>query len=183
MNKRKLEIGYARRFLKKCLNRTTEYVAKGFPTTGIVTGKDWEVFTAILLNDMAAKNYRGNGCGADLRRHEVKSGCIQENGSVSYEYQYQSITGLTKMKEETELVDHVYIPYKPGYKDFEIWWVSVQEIREYVEENDWRGKYRRAYIENDRQRCRPTLPHSQVRERGKLILKIVNNKIVLPIIK
>ena len=155
-----------------------EYIEYGFPINGLVSGKDWEVFGAILLEDEAADGYCGNGKGADLQHYEVKS-CVNKNGNGCYEYQYHRNTGHEKLKEETELVDHAFIFYKPKYKDFEVWTVNQKYIQEHTEGEDWSGRIRENYEGTNKQRCRLRVPHTLVKDKGELILKVVDSKVVL----
>jgi len=168
-------------FARRKIERKIKDLYK-FPWTGDFSPKDFELLGAVLMGDTAKKNYRGNGIGADLCKHEVKSAKRYEKSDPSYEYQYGKVTGFKKLKEELE-VDHVFFSYWNEYYNLEAWLVPIKNKLFRDEIALFEEKINEDYVVNDEQRCRPGIRHTLVKETGKLIMKIVDGKLVLPTIR
>ena len=154
----------------------------------------WEMFAAILVGDVGANTGKSkNGKGADLVNHEVKS-ALSGN---SFEYQYHRKSWREKLDRETQ-IGHLYISYWPGYGDLDVRFVAGEALADLF--RGWEPKVRAAYetpdgkpktrskqkkspdqagsgrVENSSEkaedRCRFSIPHKTVVERGSAILKI-----------
>ena len=153
-----------------------------FPWTGDFGPKDWELLGAVLMGDTAKDNYRGNGIGADLYNHEIKSAKRYDRTDPSYEYQYGKNSGFEKLEEELE-VDHVFFSYWNEYYNLEAWLVPIKNETFRDEIALFEDRIYDDYVVNNRQRCRPSIRHTLVKQTGKLLMKIVDGKLVLPTIR
>jgi len=130
----------------------------GFPLSGAITYRDWEVFVAVLTRDRCKP---GNGC--DLERHEVKSAMV----GGGFEYQYHRKTWEEKLDGDL-LVDHVFVSYGVHYNFVEVHRVLTADIRSRLEE--WRDYVKDCYdVDNPKQRCRRSMSYSFVKGCGELI--------------
>jgi hypothetical protein len=161
----KLQVQEAYSFYKTSIlgysqNKARAYEQYGFSLQGSIGSKDWEVFSAILLDDKARI-----GDGADLEHYEVKSATT---GS-SFEYQYHRNHGLDKLTEDRN-VDHIFVARSKDYTNVEVWWVERTKMVPVFD------KWLPALVENyetaGRQRFRRSVTYGFVRAHGTLLLEI-----------
>ncbi len=156
---------YKKFILEYSQNKAEIYSSYGFTLQGSVGSKDWEVFAAILLNDMAR-----SGDGADLENYEVKSAI---SGS-SFEYQYHRNHGLAKLADD-QSVDHVFIARSQDYTNIEAW--LVERVSMLFTFDKWLPELRQNYASSARQRFRRSVTYSFVQSKGVLLLEIKNGEL------
>lgn len=137
---------------------------------GAVPAQDWEVFGAILVDDVGNdKSY-----GSDLVNHEVKS-IKRVNNSPQFEYQYHKKAWREKL-EHDKTIDHVFILYENGYEDLEVHMLEPEPFVRHVESKDWSGKLQAKY-EEDRDRGRCAIPFTLARSKGRTVMKIKDGEL------
>ncbi|MEG4392338.1 hypothetical protein [Microcoleus sp. BROC3] len=141
------------------------YGRYGFSLQGSVGSKDWEVFSAILVNDRAR-----SGNGADLVNYEVKSAVI----GGSFEYQYHRNGGLNKLTCERD-VDHIFVARSLTYMNVEVWLVDRTKMIATFER--WLPELLQNYETAERQRFRRAVTYGFVRSQGIQILKISDGEL------
>jgi len=151
---------YRRFILEYSQDKAEIYERYGFTVQGSVGSKDWEVFTAILLNDRARR-----GDGADLMNYEVKSAVI---GS-SFEYQYHRNHGLDKLTNDKS-VDHIFIARNEVYTNIEVWLVERTKMLSTFDQ--WLPELRQNYEAKARQRFRRSVTYRFVKRQGIKLLGI-----------
>ena len=138
---------------------------------GAVPAQDWEVFGAILVDDVGDDS----PYGADLTRHEIKSKKKKPNKSPSFEYQYHKNAWREKLAHD-KTINHVFVVYESGYESFEAYTLGPEPFARHVEEKGWFEKLRAKYEEEkDRGRC--NIPFTLVRGEGSMILKVENGRL------
>ncbi len=151
---------YRKYILEYSRDKAEIYEQYGFSLQGSISSKDWEVFTAILLNDRA----RG-GDGADLENYEVKSAII---GS-SFKYQYHRNRGLDKLTDDRS-VDHIFVARSETYTDVEVWLVERTKMISIFDR--WLPELRQNYETAAKQRFRRSVTYAFVRSQGVQLLEI-----------
>ncbi|MEZ4591492.1 MAG: hypothetical protein R3D55_10160 [Chloroflexota bacterium] len=166
-----LQIAEAYEFYKEFIlnysHRKAEiYKRYGFTLQGSIGSKDWEVFTAILLDDRARP-----GDGADLMNYEVKS-AVTGSG---FEYQYHKFHGLEKLQDDMQ-INHVFVARSIDFQNIEVWLVQWETITPIFE--DWRPALLENYQNPGRQRFRRSVSYKFVSENGRLLLQILNGQLI-----
>lgn len=136
-----------------------------FSLQGSIGSKDWEVFSAILLNDRARR-----GDGADLVNYEVKSAII----GGSFEYQYHRNRGINKLTED-KAIDHIFIARSEDYRRVEVW--LVNRIKMIPTFDKWLPELQQNYETTERQRFRRSVTHGFVRTQGLQLLSIIDGEL------
>ncbi|MEH2395711.1 MAG: hypothetical protein V7K21_30040 [Nostoc sp.] len=132
---------------------------------GSVGSKDWEVFSAILLNDRARR-----GDGADLVNYEVKSAVI----GGSFEYQYHRNRGLNKLTDDRD-VDHIFVARSETYTNVEVW--LVERTKMVPTFDRWLPELLQNYETAERQRFRRSVTYWFVRSQGIRLLEISDGEL------
>jgi hypothetical protein len=145
-------------------NKRNLFEKYNFSSSGVVSSNDWELFAAILLDEQKKKQ------GSDLEGHEIKSA---KTGN-SFEYQYHKKTGLKKLSED-ERVKHIFISYENKYKDIVVREMCGKTLTQKI--SSWREGFLVNY-EGEKQRFRKSLGYNFVRDNSKIILRIVNGKLI-----
>lgn len=153
----------------------------------------WEILAAILVGDKSRKgtlekefvknpnNKKGqkgkkgnskNGNGPDLMFHEVKA----RLDGAAFEYQYHRDSWREKLVEEPK-VGHIFISYWAGYQDLDIRRVEGSELAGLF--GSWKNLIEDKYANtNFNDRCRLYVPYKMAIEKGTLLLRIRDTKIV-----
>jgi hypothetical protein len=160
---------YRKYILEYSRDKADIYGRYGFSLQGSIGSKDWEVFSAILVNDKAR-----SGNGADLLNYEVKSSTI----GGSFEYQYHRDNGLKKLTDESD-VDHIFVARSTTYMNVEVWLVNRNKMITTFEK--WLPELRENYEDEKRQRFRRSVTYGFVRNQGNLILKISDGELTYPL--
>jgi hypothetical protein len=156
---------YKTYILEYSRDKTEIYERYGFSLQGSVSSKDWEVFTAILLNDRA----RG-GDGADLVNYEVKSAVF----GGSFEYQYHRDSGIDKLTDDRS-VDHVFVTRSENYTNVEVW--LIERTKMISKFDQWLPELLKNYKASDKQRFRRSVTYKFVRTQGIQLLEIKNGEL------
>ena len=147
----------------------------------------FELFAAILVGDQSrkgtfekefSKNPSKEGRnskdanGSDLMSHEIKA----RLDGAAFEYQYHRDCWRKKLEEEPK-VGHIFISYWEGYQDLDVRKVEGAELAALFAswENIIEEKYSQKKL-NDR--CRLYVPYKVAVEKGSLLLRIRDAKIV-----
>jgi len=134
---------------------------------GSIPSIDWELFGAILTEDIGKHGY-----GSDLEHHEIKSSIV----GASFEYQYHLHGGGTKLKEDM-LVAHIFVSYSSDYKNLEVRVVDGKELKEIFTSwlPGWKANYEGP---NRRQRYRKSISYGRVCRDGTIIMKVKDGKLI-----
>jgi hypothetical protein len=165
---------YAEHILAPLRAKVDTYKKYGFETsmTGLVPFRDWEVFVAILVNDRGT----GKAYGSDLQRHEVKS----VHGTGGLEYQYHRKSAKEKFKHDRSLT-HVLIAYDNNYEDLGVYVLPREQFVKITEQHGWWDRIWEAYYDPDRerpaQRCRPSIPFAEVKNKGENVMTVKCGKL------
>ena len=146
-------------------NSTLAPICERYGCKSHIPSWKWEMFAAILVNDTAK-----GGNGSDLLHHEVKS--VKKGNS--FEYQYHCNSWKEKLDREYE-IDHVFITYEPGYRNVVIRKISGADLATIFD--TWRVSVKNAYSNKPRQRCRKSLSHTLVADKGTILLDIEGGKL------
>ena len=178
---KKLQFHAAFDFYQSHINRTEffELLKKhNLKTSGSVPSITWELFGSILTGRRGKSGY-----GADLEGIEIKSAIA---GS-SFEYQYHLNTGLDKLKED-QIVDHYFCSYSADYQSFQVYFTRGKSLSDFF--SKWIPEYIKNYKKSEdatsfeaserRQRFRRSIPFGWVAKNGKLVMQVVNGKLVVP---
>lgn len=143
------------------------YEDRNIPMEGVVSFRDWEVMSAILVDD------RGSALrsGSDLLNHEVKS--AKEGGS--FEYQYHRSHGVEKLDHDLK-IEHLYVVYQSGYLNVDVYSLSADQFAEIGE--TWREGLMKNFRDPARQRYRKNMPRQKVLREGRLVMKIRKGRLV-----
>jgi len=134
---------------------------------GSVHPIDWELFGAILTKDSGKEGY-----GSDLQNHEVKSSV----DGASFEYQYHLHGGERKLLEDMKL-DHIFFSYSPDYTSVAVRILSGSVLKDKFK--SWLPGLKANYDGPNRlQRYRRSISYGLVKKEGKLIMKIVQGKLM-----
>jgi hypothetical protein len=95
------------------------YRERSISAEGIVPFRDWEVFAAVLGDDVGS----GFAVGNNLTRHEIKSAKF----GGSFEYQYHKNTGLAKFDHD-QTVDHVFVVYDDSYRSVDVYTLAAEQF-------------------------------------------------------
>lgn len=164
---------YYSKLMKSIEAKKQYYTRTGFKVDGSISPKDWEVFSAVLVDDFKSPSHKGT----DLYRHEVKTAKRNRKKGTKFEYQYHRNYGLTKIDQD-KTVDHIYIIYDKSYDNVEVWLVDKTQMKDTIE--SFRENVIKAYHMPDvrkEKRCRNTVADFFVKERGKLLLEIEDGKL------
>lgn len=178
---KKLQYQSAFDFYQTHINRTEFFELlrrHNLKTSGSVPSITWELFGSILTGQRGKDGY-----GADLEGIEIKSAIA---GS-SFEYQYHLNTGLDKLKED-QVIDHFFCSYSADYQSFQVYYATGKSLSEFF--SKWIPQYIQNYKKADhatpleaserRQRFRRSIPFGWVSKNGKLVMQVVNGKMVKP---
>ena len=159
-----MNVKEAKSFLKTRLDRTVinTYKKYGFSTNGLVSSNDWEVFAAILFDEVK-KPY-----GSDLQNYEVKSAVCGN----SFEYQYHKRSGPRKLEEDKK-VKHLFITYSSDYKSISVWLMECSQLTQKFD--SWAKGIQESYAQG-KQRYRKNIPYGLVKEKAKLLFELVENE-------
>jgi len=146
-----------------------QYRSRRIPSEGIVPFRDWEVFAAILVDDIGSELR----VGSDLTRHEVKSARL----GGSFEYQYHRDSGLEKFDHD-QTVEHVFVAYDDSYRSVEVYALTAQQFG--VFSASWRTQLEANYRDSMRQRFRRGIAFGDVTRSGALVLRIRDGLLVHP---
>ncbi len=143
------------------------YEERNIPMEGVVPFRDWEVMTAILVDDRGS----ASRSGADLLNHEVKS--AKEGGS--FEYQYHRSHGVEKLDHDLT-IEHLYVVYQNGYLDVDVYSLSAEQFALVGE--TWRDGLIENYRTAARQRYRKSMPRRKVLKEGRIVMRIRDGKLL-----
>jgi hypothetical protein len=141
------------------------YGARKIPPGSIAMSSDWEVFASMLVKDLGRKL----GAGIDLANYEVKSA----KQGASYEYQYHKNTGLDKLGKDAK-VGHLFFEYFENLKEVHLRYLHGSNMEEYFKK--WKDDYPDPYP----QRYRKNIPFGFVREKGTLLMTLVDGEVTFP---
>ncbi len=145
------------------------YQARHISPEGIVPFRDWEVFAAVLVDDVGS----GLATGSDLVRYEIKSAKF----GGSFEYQYHRNTGLVKLSHDLN-VDHLFIIYSDSYRYVDVYLLTKDQVKRFFAV--WQPLLESNYLDATRQRFRRSIPYGEVTSTGTLVLQIRNAALVFP---
>lgn len=168
-------------FYQMHINRTDLFQLlkeRNLKTSGSVPSITWELFGSILTGQRGKGGY-----GADLEGIEIKSAIM---GSA-FEYQYHLNTGLHKLTED-KVVDHFFCSYSADYQSFQVYFVNGKLLEPFFDK--WIPEYIKNYKKAEdatgleaserRQRFRRSVPFGWVIRNGRLVMQVVNAKLVMP---
>jgi hypothetical protein len=160
-----LQVQEAYSFYKKFIldhsrDKAKIYGRYGFTLQGSVSSKDWEVFSAILINDQARR-----GDGADLTNYEIKFAVI----GGSFEYQYHRNRGLDKLTEDRN-IDHIFVSRNENYMNVEVWLIDRAKMTSTFDK--WLPELLENYETAERQRFRRSVTYGFVKNQGIRLLEI-----------
>ena len=131
--------------------------------TRVAMSEDWEVFASILVRDTGTSTR----AGLDLQGYEVKSAL---DGS-SFEYQYHRRSWAEKLAAD-RTAGHIFISHRDALQHVDVRYCDGGDLSQFFD--IWESE--RPYSSPSAQRFRRTVPYRWVKERGTLLLQLVNGE-------
>ncbi len=134
------------------------------PST-VALSSDWEVFAAMLVDDVGQKL----AAGIDLSQHEVKSAL---DGS-SYEYQYHKDGGKKKLIADMK-TRHLFFAHRDNLRHVDLRFAHGSAMKEFFRK--WLNEFPEPYG----QRYRKSIPFSWVKKNAKLLMTLEDGEVTFP---
>jgi hypothetical protein len=134
------------------------------PST-VALSSDWEVFAAMLVDDLGQKL----AAGIDLSQHEVKSAL---DGS-SYEYQYHKDGGRKKLSADMK-AKHLFFAHRDNLRHVDLRFAHGSAMKGFFQ------KWLKEFPDPYGQRYRKNIPFSWVKENAILLMTLEDGEVTYP---